>query len=77
MACNPIKDNQLLMMILLSVSFVFAGIGIFFFVSSGIVWASFEKLLQEGDYSKAKKENQSAMAAISSYWLITTAIYLV
>ena len=49
-------DNQLLMMILLSVSFVFAGIGIFFFVSSGIVWASFEKLLQEGDYSKVKKK---------------------
>ena len=50
-------DNQLLMMILLSVSFVFAGIGIFFFVSSGIVWASFEKLLQAGDYSKVKKES--------------------
>lgn len=69
--------NELLLMIMLSVSFVLAGIGVVFFVSSGIVWASYEKLLQEGDYSKVKKENQSTTTAISvAYWLIATAIYL-
>lgn len=47
--------NQLLLIIMISFSFVLAGIGVFFFVRSGIVWASYEKLLQEGDYSKAKK----------------------
>ncbi len=69
--------NELLLIIMLSVSFVLAGIGVVFFVSSGIVWASYEKLLQEGEYSKVKKENQSITTAISSaYWLIATAIYL-
>lgn len=64
-------------MIMLSIAFVLAGIGAVFLISSGIVWASYEKLLQEGDYSKEKKENQSITTAISvAYWLIVTAIYL-
>lgn len=41
-------ENELLLTIMLSVSFVLVGIGVFFFVSSGIIWASYEKLLQEG-----------------------------
>lgn len=64
-------------MTMLSVSFVLAGIGIVFFIRSGIIWASYEKLLQEGDYSRAKKEIQPIVTAISVvYWLIVTAIYL-
>lgn len=70
-------ENELLLTIMLSVSFVLAGIGVAFFIRSGIVWASYEKLLQEGDYSKEKKKNQSITTAISgAYWLIATAIYL-
>ena len=69
--------NELLLTIMLCVSFVVAGIGVVFFVSSGIIWASYEKLLQEGDYSKVKKETKSTTTAISAaYWLIITAIYL-
>lgn len=48
--------NDLLLTIMLCVSFVLAGVGVIFFVRSGIVWASYEKLLQEGDYSKVKKK---------------------
>lgn len=70
-------ENELLLTIMLCVSIVLVGIGVTFFVHSGIIWASYEKLLQEGDYSKIKKENQSTTTAISSaYWLIATAIYL-
>lgn len=70
-------ENELLLTIMLCVSIVLVGIGVVFFVRSGIVWASYEKLLQEGDYSKVKKENQSVITAISGvYWLIATAIYL-
>ena len=70
-------ENELLLIIMLCVSFVVAGIGVVFFVSSGIIWASYEKLLQEGDYSKVKKETKSTTTAISAaYWLIITAIYL-
>ena len=71
------ENNDLLFMKMLSVSFVFIGIGVVFFVRSGIVWASYEKLLQEGDYTKEKKKNSTVIEAISvTYWLIATAIYL-
>lgn len=70
-------ENDLLMTIMLSASFVLAGIGVIFFIRSGIIWAGYEKLLQEGDYSKEKKKNQSITTTVSvAYWLIATAIYL-
>lgn len=69
--------NELLITLMLSAVFVLAGIGVAFFVSSGIVWASYDKLLQEGDYAKEKKKNQPIASAVSgAYWLIATAIYL-
>lgn len=71
------EDNDLLLAIMLSVCFLLAGIGIMFFTRSGIIWASFEKLLQEGDYSKSKKETSPVVTAVSSaYWLVVTAIFL-
>ena len=70
-------ENELLLTIMLSSSFIIAGIGVVFFISSGIIWTSYEKLLQEGDYSKEKKKNQSIAASISVvYWSIATAVYL-
>lgn len=70
-------ENELLLTIMLSASLVIVGIGVVFFIHSGIIWASYEKLLQEGDYSKEKKEKQSATTAISIvYWSIVTAVYL-
>ena len=35
---------------------VIVGIGVVFLIRAGIIWASFEKLLQEGDYTRAKKK---------------------
>ena len=70
-------ENELLLSVMLSASFVIAGFGVVFFVSSGIIWSSYEKLLQEGEYSKEKKKNQPITAAVSVvYWLIITAIYV-
>lgn len=70
-------ENDILIVTMFSVSLVIVGIGVIFFIRSGIIWASYEKLLQEGDYSKAKKENSSVKSAISAaYWLTATAIYL-
>lgn len=70
-------EDEMLLAIALSASFVLAGIGVVFFVSTGILWASYEKLLQEGSYSEEKKKRQPAVTAFSAaYWLITTAGYL-
>lgn len=71
------EENDFLMVIMLSTSFIIAGIGVRQLIRSGIVWASYEKLLQEGEYSKIKKEKQSVTNVVStSYWLIVTAVYL-
>ena len=71
------EDSDLLLICMLSGTFVIVGIGVMQFIRSGIIWASFDKLLQEGDYARQKKEKQSVRTAISlAYWLIATAIYL-
>ncbi len=71
------ENNDLLLTVMLSFLFVFAGAGVVFFIKSGIVWASYEKLMQEGDYSKEHKEKSPLVSAIyTAYWVIATAIYL-
>lgn len=71
------EENDLFLCMMLAIMLIIVGIGVQFFIRSGIIWASYEKLLQEGDYTKVKKERQPVMAAITTaYWLIVTAIYL-
>ena len=70
-------DNDLFLIIMLSFSFIIAGIGVICFIKTGIIWASYEKLLQEGEYSKENKEKPPIADAIYiAYWVIATAIYL-
>lgn len=55
----------------------FIACGVFFFVKSGCIQGSFEKLLQEGDYTIEQKEKSKKIGAFSgAYWCIITAIYL-
>ena len=54
-----------------------AGIGVVFFIYGGVIWASCEKLLQEGDFTPLnKKVNEKLTAASAVFWIITTAVYL-
>lgn len=50
---------------------------VYLFVKSGMVQGSYDKLLQEGDYTVEKKEmNKRISFFVTAYWCITTAIYL-
>ncbi len=70
-------DNDLLLTIMLSLSFLIAGTGVICFIKTGVIWASYEKLLQEGEYSKENKEKSSfSSAAYTAYWLVAAAVYL-
>lgn len=52
-------------------------IAVFLFVSEGMVHGSFQKLLQEADYTKENKKVNKKMEAVSgAYWCIMTVIYL-
>lgn len=52
-------------------------IAVFFFVRSGMIYGSYEKLLQTGEYAVEKKAlNQKLGFFPPIYWCLTTAIYL-
>lgn len=56
---------------------ILAGIGCIAFCYGGVIWASMEKLLQEGDYTRAKKEGKHLLEPVTVvYWLAVTAIFL-
>lgn len=56
---------------------ILVGVGVIFFISAGIRWESMQKLLQEGDYTKAKKAHAPLTGTIKTvYWLLAVAIYL-
>lgn len=64
-------------MISLCATIAIVGIGVYILVNNGIIWASTEKLLQEGDYSRAEKKANKLDEPISAiYWCVTTALYL-
>lgn len=63
--------------VMFSFLFVLEAIGVRFFIVAGINQASFEKLLQEGDYSVAAKKKSPLASGISTiYWLVVTAVFL-
>lgn len=60
-----------------NVLLLFVSIGVHLLVRAGIVQASFQKLLQCGDYTAENKMlNQKLAYFPPTYWLIMTAIYL-
>lgn len=70
-------EDDFLIVLMVAVLLVIAGVGAAFFVNAGIRWGSMQKLLQEGDYTKAKKKVSSVTGAIkSAYWLLAVALYL-
>jgi len=69
--------NEFAEVLFLCLMLIIVAIGVNFFVTAGIQQASFEKLLQEGDYTIEKKTKTSVVAAVSTiYWLVVTAIFL-
>ena len=56
---------------------VFVACGVWLFVRMGCIYGSFQKLLQEGDYTTEKKRaNRSLGVFQGAYWCVATAIYL-
>lgn len=56
---------------------LFVAVGAFLFVKVGMVWDSFNKLLQLEDYTKEKKKKIGKKISVAgAYWCIVTAIFL-
>ncbi len=70
--------DDLFLVFMLCLTLILAGIGVVFLVKVGVIQASFEKLLQEGDYTRRNKKNSPILATVTAvYWLIVTAAFLV
>ena len=71
-------QNDFYTMVLLCVTFVIAGIGVFLLILNGVRWASMQKLLKQGEYTLKEKEKSSIKETVGFiYWPVLTAIYLI
>ena len=76
-ACAFLTEDEFFLMLSLALMMALVGVGVVFFITAGIRWASLEKLLQEGDYTVARKKRSTRAGAVSTvYWLVVTAVYL-
>ena len=76
-AAMILDSNDLFAVFMLCLLFVSEGIGVRFFILAGIPITTFEKLLQEGDYTIEAKSKSSFTSTVSTvYWLIITAVFL-
>ena len=58
-----------------AVLLVMVGVGVVFFIRTGVIWASFQTLLQEGEFDpKIKRSPLNVVGTV--YWLAVTAGYL-
>uniref|UniRef100_UPI0040571F85 helix-turn-helix domain-containing protein n=1 Tax=Acetatifactor sp. TaxID=1872090 RepID=UPI0040571F85 len=78
LACAFINEESMFAAGMIALLFLLIACGVFFFINAGIQWESMQKLLQEGDYTKRKKERRSTGSIIAPiYWPIVVAIYFV
>ncbi len=70
-------ENEFWMVMAVGAMLCLIAAGVFLIVRSGIVWDGFRILLEEGDYTRDKKEELKSHADIGRiYWLLVTAGYL-
>lgn len=70
-------NDNIYSILMISLSLIIIGIAVLIFTRNGIIWSSFEKILQEGNYSKKKKEEKKYFSNLSTgYWMIVVTIYL-
>lgn len=71
-------DNTLLIICGVCILLCISAIGVSLMVHSGIKNRAFKVLLEEGDFTRTKKEIEKKTSVIMSiYWLIVTAFYLI
>lgn len=71
------EDELLLTLGLLSATLVIAGLGVRLLVCSGTVWGGFERLLEEGEYTREEKKKQPLISNISQiYWALVLSGFL-
>ena len=72
-----ITQNEFICAVMVCLMFVMVATSVFLFVSLGVEWETYKKILQEDDYSvEAKQKSKRLQPFTSAYWLLITAIFL-
>ena len=70
-------ENLLLPVGMLCLTLVIVAFGVRLLVGCGTVWGGFERLLEEGEYTREEKKKQPLISKISQvYWMLALAGYL-
>lgn len=71
------REDSFLAVVMLTVTMLLAGIGVVFLVTGGVRFASFQRLLKEGQFTEEEKRKDKVKESIGGiYWLMATAVYL-
>lgn len=78
---SGIIEDGFAVVVCVGVLLAMIAVGVWFFVWSGVIYSSFQKLLQQGDFTQEKKDQNKEFERKMSfvpgvYWCVTTAIYL-
>lgn len=77
LATGIVTDSDFAAAMSVAVLFIMVAIAVFLFVSVGMIAGSYDKLLEEGDYTREKKEQNRSNAPIATiYWCLVLAGYL-
>ena len=72
-----ITENEVIIVSLVCLLILMVAVAVFLFISVGIEWETYKKLLQEDDYRpEVKTQNKKNQPIVTVYWLLATAIYL-
>lgn len=71
------ENDDFFIIAMLCVMLLFIGVGAWCFIRVGIINASYQKLLQEGEYTASNKARQPLKSAVTViYWLLIVAAYV-
>ncbi len=74
---NADSINELIVLICVDLLLIIVSVGVNMLVRVSSIWGSYQKLLQEGDYTTTMKEGNNKIEAWAGiYWSIVTAVYL-
>ena len=71
-------DSDLIAVAMLCVTLLMVSIAVYLFVRVGSRWGSYQRLLQEGEYSLKKKTGSKIPGVVTSvYWVLAVTVFLV
>lgn len=77
LAINIMSQSEFASILSLAFLLLVIGCAVFMFVKSGIINSGFDKLLQQGDYSRENKAKSKKLEGfVGAYWCVVTAIFL-